>query len=111
MATIEKRITQDGAASYRVKVRRKGQPVQTATFERLTDAKKWALSNVNYSGRSCCLTEECYLKVVVVAWWLSYFFNSIVRQAGLSHRSQVKETEPMSSLASEQNRDLTQKLT
>lgn len=44
MASIEKRTTENGAASYRVKVRLKGYPVQSATFERLTDAKKWAAS-------------------------------------------------------------------
>ena len=44
MANIEKRITSDGKASYRVKVRLKGYPVQTATFERITDARKWAAS-------------------------------------------------------------------
>lgn len=43
MANIEKRTT-EGATSYRVKVRLKGHPVQSATFERLTDAKKWAQS-------------------------------------------------------------------
>lgn len=42
MATIEKRISSDGKTSYRVKVRLKGCPPQTATFERRTDAKKWA---------------------------------------------------------------------
>lgn len=42
MATIEKRAPKDSKASYRVKVRLKGYPVQSATFERLTDAKKWA---------------------------------------------------------------------
>ncbi|WP_045225428.1 tyrosine-type recombinase/integrase [Methyloterricola oryzae] len=42
MATIEKRETQDGKTSYRVKVRLKGYPVQSETFTRLTDAKKWA---------------------------------------------------------------------
>lgn len=42
MATIEKRETDSGEISYRVKVRLKGYPTQTATFSRLTDAKKWA---------------------------------------------------------------------
>jgi integrase len=42
MASIEKRISSDGETSYRVKVRLKGFPVQSATFERLTDARKWA---------------------------------------------------------------------
>lgn len=42
MANIEKRTTKDGETSYRVKVRIKGFPVQSATFERKTDASKWA---------------------------------------------------------------------
>src|SRR5512143_3894795 len=42
MANIQKRTTQDGKHSYRVQVRLKGYPPQTATFERLTDARKWA---------------------------------------------------------------------
>jgi len=42
MAYIQKRKTQKGKASYRVQVRLKGHPTQTATFERKTDAKKWA---------------------------------------------------------------------
>jgi len=42
MATIEKRTTDTGEASYRVKVRLKGYPAQSATFQRLTDAKRWA---------------------------------------------------------------------
>jgi integrase len=41
MAAIEKRVTNAGEVSYRVKVRLKGHPVETATFERLTDARKW----------------------------------------------------------------------
>ena len=42
MAVIEKRTTGDNKTSYRVKVRLKGYPPQTATFDRITDAKKWA---------------------------------------------------------------------
>jgi len=38
---IEQRINADGNISYRVKVRLRGQPSQSATFERRTDAKRW----------------------------------------------------------------------
>ncbi len=43
MASIEKRQDGGGDTSYRVKVRLKGYPTQSATFKRLTDAKKWAV--------------------------------------------------------------------
>jgi integrase len=42
MATIEKREGEEGAVSYRVRIRLKGKPAQTATFARITDAKIWA---------------------------------------------------------------------
>ena len=43
MASIEHRSTSsDGKITYRVKIRLKGYPAQTATFHRLTDARKWA---------------------------------------------------------------------
>lgn len=42
MPTIEKRTKRDGKEVYRVKIRRKGYPEHTATFSRLTDARKWA---------------------------------------------------------------------
>lgn len=42
MASIEKRASQNDKISYRVKIRLKGFPTQQATFERLTDARKWA---------------------------------------------------------------------
>jgi integrase len=42
MANIQERKSKDGKVSYKVLVRLKGFPTQTATFERKTDAKKWA---------------------------------------------------------------------
>lgn len=41
MASIEKRTSEDGSTSYRVKIRMKGQPPESATFGRLTDAREW----------------------------------------------------------------------
>lgn len=42
MANIEKRMGGDGKLSYRVKVRLQGFPPESATFERMSDAKAWA---------------------------------------------------------------------
>lgn len=42
MATINKKQDQDGKDRFQVIVRLKGFPTQTATFTRITDAKKWA---------------------------------------------------------------------
>lgn len=44
MASIEKRVSHTGGTTYRVKIRLKGFPTQSATFERLTDAKRWEQS-------------------------------------------------------------------
>ena len=41
MANVNKRIASDGSVSYQARVRLKGFAEQAATFERLTDAKKW----------------------------------------------------------------------
>ena len=42
MASIKERVNSSGNKSYTVTVRLKGMPAQYATFERITDAKKWA---------------------------------------------------------------------
>jgi integrase len=42
MANIEKRTNDDGSVSYRVKIRLKGHPAESATFARKTDATEWA---------------------------------------------------------------------
>jgi integrase len=59
MANIEKRVSKDGKTSYRVKIRLKGFPSQSATFERLTDAKKWTqqIESAIREGRHFKTTE------------------------------------------------------
>ncbi|WP_333688485.1 site-specific integrase [Methylococcus capsulatus] len=42
MATIRNRKTRDGKPSWHVQIRLKGHPTVTASFERKTDAAKWA---------------------------------------------------------------------
>jgi hypothetical protein len=42
MAYIQERPGKDGKPNFRVQIRLRGYPVQTATFERKTDAKLWA---------------------------------------------------------------------
>lgn len=41
MATIERRLSKSHGNTYRAKIRLKGFPAQSASFERLTDARKW----------------------------------------------------------------------
>jgi len=57
MATIITRKSKKTArTSYRVKIRMKGNPPETATFERLTDAKNWA------SNTEAAMREGRYFK-------------------------------------------------
>ena len=42
MASIRERTNPNGQRVYHVQIRMKGVPPQTATFERLTDARRWA---------------------------------------------------------------------
>ena len=44
MATIQKRNGVNGKETYTVTIRLKGVNSQTATFDRLTDAKRWSAS-------------------------------------------------------------------
>lgn len=41
MATIRERQNGNGRKRYHVQIRKRGHPSQTATFDRLTDAKRW----------------------------------------------------------------------
>ena len=59
MATFDHRIGPDGKTVYRVRVRRKGYTTQTATFSKLSEAKKWAqmTESAMLEGRHFTATE------------------------------------------------------
>ncbi|MCX7166647.1 MAG: site-specific integrase [Rhodocyclales bacterium] len=60
MASIQERKSEDGTITYRVQVRKRGFPPQTATFERKTDAKRWAhdIESAINEGRFFRTTED-----------------------------------------------------
>lgn len=58
MATFEIRHGPDGTKMHRVKIRLQGVPPQTASFSRLTDARRWA------SATEAAIREGRYFKTV-----------------------------------------------
>ncbi len=56
MATFDKHTANDGKITVRVRIRLKGRPLQTATFHRLTDARRWAQQT------EAAIREERYFK-------------------------------------------------
>ena len=59
MATIIRRPGKDGQTSYRAQVRRKGVPPLSATFTKLSDARKWVQGTeaAIFEGRHLPTTE------------------------------------------------------
>ena len=68
MALIEARRSADGAVSWRVRVRIKGQPEATETFKRKTDAQRWAQATEAAIRhlRGQAVPEEIILPVSIV---------------------------------------------
>jgi integrase len=58
MASIEMRRGPDGKPAYRVKIRLRGVPAQSASFQRLTDARHWA------SATESAIREGRYFKTI-----------------------------------------------
>lgn len=55
MAYIKERKTKDGKICYRALIRLKGFPPELASFNRLTDAKKWVQQT-----EACPCSEHAY---------------------------------------------------
>ncbi|OOO01409.1 MAG: hypothetical protein USCGTAYLOR_02390 [Chromatiales bacterium USCg_Taylor] len=89
MATIEKRDTGEGI-TYRIKVRIKGHPPQSATFERLTDARRWAQSTeVAIRERRYFKTSEAQRRTL--AELIDRYTRDVIPQKGPWARDQAKQ--------------------
>lgn len=88
MASIEKRCSQSGATTYRVKVRLRGFPAQTATFNRLTDAKRWAQQTESAirEGRHFKINES---KRHTLEEAIERYINQVIPTKPKSSRNQV----------------------
>jgi len=87
MATISKRMNADGSTSYKVQVRLKGYPAESASFERKTDAVDWGKKTESEmkAGRHFGISKRHTFKdlateyqslakdPVRLAYWLSVF--------------------------------------
>lgn len=90
MPTIEPRKNADGITSYRVRVRLKGLPQQTATFPRKTDARLWAQS------QEAALREGRYFKHVeakkhTVADLIDRYIQDVLPGKSKNARSQTPQ--------------------
>ncbi len=90
MANIEKRKNGDGEVSYRVKVRLKGYPAQSATFKRLTDAKKWAV-HTEASIREGRHFKHAEAKKHTVADLVDRYIKQVVPRKGKSAARDYKQ--------------------
>jgi len=87
MPSIEPRKDAAGAISYRVKVRIKGQPPQTATFKRKTDARQWA-QKTEVLARSDQRFPEAQAKRHTVAAMIEQYIRDILPNKPRNNRNQ-----------------------
>ncbi len=92
MANIEKRVSKDGKTRYRVKIRLKGFPIQSATFDRLTDAKKWAQQTESAirEGRHFKTTEA---KRHTLTELLDRYISDVLTTKPKDARNQIRQLE------------------
>jgi len=89
MATIEKRDTDEGV-TYRAKIRIKGHPAQSATFKRLTGAKRWTQST------EAAIRERRYFKTKeaqrrTLGDLVDRYIRDVIPGKGLWARDQAKQ--------------------
>lgn len=89
MASIRPRKSQNGVTSYFVEIRLKGYPPQRASFDRLTDARKWAASTESAirEGRHFKTAEA---KKHTFAEMVERYFKSVLSTKSPAQRDKQK---------------------
>ena len=89
MASIEKRITKDGKVKYLARVRLKGKQPESAIFERLTDARRWAnsIESAIHEGRHFKTAES---KKRTLAELIDKYIDSVLPHKSVSMQSAQK---------------------
>src|SRR5258708_22993272 len=87
MPSIEPRRDAAGAISYRVRVRIKGQPPQSATFKRKTDARQWAQKTEAFA-RTDPRFPEAQAKRHTVAEMIERYIRDILPSKPRNNRNQ-----------------------
>ncbi len=92
MAYIEQRKAKDGKTRYRVQIKMKGCPAQSATFERKTDAKKWA-QDVESAIRDGRHFKTAEAKRHTVKEMVDRYFRAILPTKGAQKSNQKTQLE------------------
>ena len=80
MATIRERTNSKGETKYHVQIRLKGHPTETASFSRLTDAKRW-IQSIESAIREGRHFKTAIAKQKTLGETIDRYFNDV-----LSHR-------------------------
>jgi len=92
MASIQQRKTNDGKYRYRVLIRLSGYPPQTATFDRKTDAKKWAQATESKIREGRYFVSNEAQKHTLAELTKRYITNELPKKPGsaASQKTQLK---------------------
>ena len=92
MAAIQKRTSRDGSVTYRVRVRLKGFPLQTASFERLTDARKWA-QDIEADIRNGRHFRSSQSKKFTLAQVIDRYIKTVLSKKVKNQKTRIQELE------------------
>jgi hypothetical protein len=92
MAAINVHQAKDGTKTYRVRVRRKGEPTQTASFSSLKDARQWVtmMEGEIIGGRHFPTSKPKHTLSELLDWYVQEIMPRKTIETQRSHRAAVR---------------------